>query len=77
MVDYLPFLIKIGINNFALDARRKSGAYLKNMVTLYQEALSSLSSPDFKHNLKQTKRRIKKISQGGLTSGNFRRGLEK
>ncbi len=77
LVDYLPFLIKIGINNFALDARGKSGAYLKKMLTLYQETLSSLSSPDFKHDLKQTKRRIKNISQGGLTSGNFRRGLEK
>jgi len=77
LVDYLPFLIKIGINNFALDARGKSSAYLKKMGALYQEALSRVSSPEFKHNIKQTKTKMKKISQGGLTSGNFLRGLGK
>lgn len=77
LVDYLPYLIKIGVDTFSIDARGRGIEYLQSMVSLYQEAILSILESNFYHSIYKIKGSLKKISQGGITSGNFTRGLEK
>ena len=76
LVDYLPSLISNKIYNFAIDARGKGPLYAEKMGSNYMKAINlSLARP--KPQFGKIKHQIKKISLGGITAGNFLRGVDK
>ncbi|MDP1551894.1 MAG: U32 family peptidase [Methanobacteriaceae archaeon] len=76
LVDYLPSLISNKIYNFAIDARGKGPLYAEKMGSNYMKAINlslTRANPQFG----KLKTQIKKISLGGITAGNFLRGVDK
>jgi putative protease len=78
LIDYLPSLMQIGINEVLIDARGRTATYTMDMIRLYQEALQltkqgvPASDPHFKH----LKDAVKRLAVGGITAGHFIRGLQ-
>lgn len=77
LIDYLPYLNNLGFKNVIIDARGKTKDYTKNMITYYKTGFKYLkmNPSDLNYNLIKLKNKIKKISYGGITTGNFIRGL--
>ncbi len=77
LIDHLPTLLKMGWSGLVIDARGKPSNYTIDMIRLYQEALQlSLRKPsDLSSNLRVLKEEVKMRSTGGITSGNFLRGV--
>ncbi|PKL66245.1 MAG: hypothetical protein CVV28_11640 [Methanobacteriales archaeon HGW-Methanobacteriales-1] len=76
LVDYLPLLRKLGCYNFSIDARAKGPLYLEKMGHYYAEALADSLNPS-NLQIDKLKSKIKKVSTGGITAGNFLQGLNK
>ncbi|MDP2836303.1 MAG: U32 family peptidase [Methanobacteriaceae archaeon] len=76
LVDYLPLLMKLGFYNFSIDARAKGPLYLEKMGHYYAEALADSLNPS-NLQIDKLKSKIKKVSTGGITAGNFLRGVNK
>lgn len=81
LIDYLPHLCRIGFNHLVIDARGKTRNYARDMVSLYKQGLEyvemgmEIGSSEARPDLRKLKRAAKKLSQGGITSGNFVKGL--
>jgi putative protease len=60
-----------------IDARGKTGDYAQDMVAFYKQGLEYTEKNYGKteHMLNKLKYKIKKRSNGGITTGNFIRGL--
>ncbi len=78
LIDYLPELQSIGMDSLIVDARYKPADYVRNILSIYQEALNVTvaCAPKLDDKLESLKKRVKKISRGGITTGNFVRGIE-
>ena len=78
LIDHLPSLMQIGINEVVIDARGRTGTYTGDMIRLYQEAIHlakrgvPADDPHFKH----LKDAVKRLAIGGITAGHFIRGLK-
>lgn len=72
LIDYIPDLYKIGFQDLVVDVRGKTGEYAKSMVTYYNQSLDFKDkTPGNISKLNELKVKVKKISQGGITTGNF------
>jgi len=72
LIDYIPALYKIGIQNLVIDARGKTSEYAESMVTSYRHGLNyKEKTPENIAKLNKLKVKVKKISQGGITTGSF------
>jgi putative protease len=80
LLDHLPQIINMGMDSVAIDARGKPPEYAKIMVSAYVDALESCKKPKSKGELKKKlnmiKSDVKKFSTGGITTGNFIRGVK-
>jgi U32 family peptidase len=78
LLDHLPSLLNIGLDSLVIDSRAKPAKYAKKMVSIYQDGLEKTikRSPRLKNELVNLKKKVKKISNGGITTGNFLRGVE-
>ena len=78
LIDYIPKLWNIGLNNLVIDARNKPVDYIRNILSTYHEALELTIADDPKlgNKLDYLKKRAKKIANGGITTGNFIRGTK-
>jgi U32 family peptidase len=78
LLDHLPSLLNIGLDSLVIDSRAKPAKYAKKMVSIYQDGLEKTNkrSPRLKNELVNLKKKVKKISNGGITTGNFLRGVE-
>jgi len=82
LVDQIPLLMDLGWKNLAIDARGRGGKYIQKMGQHYQQAIDYSYNRGLNNENQHTKElgkiknRIKKISQGGITTGNFLRGIE-
>lgn len=78
LIDHLPYLMAMGIDRLVIDARNKPSNYVREMLLFYQEALQLTiqSDPNLDKKLHSLKEKVKKISNGGITTGNFLRGVE-
>ncbi|BDZ66576.1 hypothetical protein [Methanobacterium ferruginis] len=67
----------MGFDGLVIDARNKPVDYSRKMFSLYQTALelSIHGGPHLDKKLHSLKRKVKKISNGGITTGNFLRGV--
>lgn len=77
LIDHLPSLVNMGWGGLVIDARGKPAAYTRDMIQLYQDALhlSLQNPPDLKGELRSLKKEVKMRSTGGITTGNFLRGV--
>jgi putative protease len=77
LIDHLPSLLKMGWKGLVIDARGKPTTYTEEILGLYQNALQlSLQKPaDLLSQLRSLKEEVKMRSTGGITSGNFLRGV--
>jgi putative protease len=78
LIDHLPSLMKIGINEVFIDARGRTGTYTRDMVRLYQDAIQRAGKgvPENDLHLRHLKDAAKRLAIGGLTAGHFVRGLK-
>mgnify|MGYP000930399195 FL=1 len=78
LIDHLPFISKTGVDTVIIDARGKTEKYAFKICSIYVNALQIIASggPNIKNNLNSLKNKIKKISLGGITTGNFIRGIK-
>jgi putative protease len=77
LIDHIPALLHMGVSSFAIDARGRPAPYTTEMVRLYRSALTSAQHDGSRAggSLMHLKEQIKGIALGGITAGNFVRGL--
>lgn len=77
LIDHLPLIVELGLDRLVIDARNKPADYVREILSLYQEALhlTANKTPHLDKKLNSLKKRVKKISNGGITTGNFLRGF--
>jgi putative protease len=77
LIDYLPNLYKMGLQYLIIDARGKTGNYTHDMIKFYRQGLKYMEETNGKteYKLNKLKYKIQKRSHGGITTGNFIRGL--
>jgi putative protease len=78
LIDHLPSLMQIGINEVFIDARGRTGTYTRDMIRLYQEAIQRAKKgvPENDPHLRHLKDAVKRLAIGGITAGHFIRGLK-
>ncbi len=78
LVDYMPLINNMGIDSVVIDTRGKTPKYASEMAAIYTEAIEKTFKRDgeLKKTLGMLKNKIKKISTGGITTGNFIRGVK-
>jgi putative protease len=78
LLDHLPSILNIGLDSLVIDTRAKPAKYAKKMVSIYQQGLKKTikKGPNLYDELLNLKKKAKKISNGGITTGNFLRGVE-
>ena len=77
LVDYMSQISKSGIDTIIIDARGRTKKYAHDMSCIYKKAIEIGVKNDqkSKRELNDLKNRAKKISLGGITTGNFLRGV--
>ena len=78
LIDHLPSLMQMGINEVVIDARGRTGAYTREMIRLYRQAIiltkKGVRTDDPRFS--QLKDEVKRLAIGGITAGHFIRGLK-
>ena len=80
LIDSLPELCGLGLDTVSVDGRHKTYDYASAVVKAYKEGLravneESRSGRALENELDDLKKKVAKISQGGITEGHFRRGV--
>jgi putative protease len=77
LVDHMPQISKIGLDTVTIDARGRTQKYAHDMSHIYGKAIEIVAKNDqkSKRELNALKNKVKKISLGGITTGNFLRGV--
>ena len=72
LIDHIPDLYGMGFQNLSIDARHKTREYARVMVSCYSEGLNYRENRlENIEKLNKLKNKVKRISQGGITTGNF------
>ena len=72
-MNHLPRLLQIGIDSLAIDARRRTERYAREMTAIYREAVLAAEGGE-KKDLERLRKEARSRSQGGITAGAFVRG---
>jgi len=78
LLDHLPSILNIGLDSLVIDTRTKPAKYAKKMFSIYQRGLEKTieKEPSLNNELLNLKKKAKRISNGGITTGNFLREVE-
>lgn len=77
LIDYLPTISQIGIDSVVLDLRNKTYDYAYEMTSIYFKGLEYIENEiNTTKNMNRLKSMIKNISTGGITTGNFLKGIK-
>jgi putative protease len=76
LVNHIPSIINLGVQNLAIDGRGRGEKYIQKIGHYYNKAIQSSYQQDNPKELERIKKQIQKISRGGITAGNFLRGVE-
>jgi putative protease len=78
LIDHMPDIFRIGLDGIAIDARRRTGKYAKEMAQLYTRAveLTEKGGEDLEKDLLSLKEEARQRSLGGITTGHFLKGLK-
>ncbi|MBI5680047.1 MAG: U32 family peptidase [Methanobacterium sp.] len=78
LIDYMPQINNMGIDTVIIDSRGRTAEYTNKICFIYKQAIEIENyAKNKKGHLKNLKNEVKKISLGGITTGNFIRGVEK
>jgi len=73
LIDFMSEIIETSIDNVSLDLEGRTEEYGKIMCSIYKRAIKT----DFEaSSINKIKKEIKKISLGGITTGNFIKGTK-
>lgn len=77
LIDYIPQISNSGIDTVIIDARGRTRKYAHDMSFIYKKAveIGTRGGSKSKGDLNALKNKAKKISLGGITTGNFIRGV--
>lgn len=77
LIDHMPQISSTGIDTVIIDARGRTCKYARDMSFIYKKAIKigTGSRHKSKSDLNALKNQVKKISLGGITTGNFIRGV--
>ncbi len=77
LIDYLAEICQIGIGSIVVDARSKTHDYARDMISTYKKGLYYVENDsNTAKNLTILKNKIKTMSTGGITVGNFIKGIK-
>lgn len=77
LLDHVQELVDMGVGGLVMDMRTKGYEYSKEMSSVYSSHLNHVLSGDSSNKLlKKFKSRIKNISTGGITAGNYLKGVK-
>jgi putative protease len=78
LLDYMPEVFNIGLDGVAVDARGRTEKYAREMTQIYLEAieLTKIGDRSLPEELRGLKERIRPMALGGLTYGQFIKGLK-
>ncbi len=78
LIDHLPALAGMGVDELVIDARGRTPEYAAEITRIYREAMGlALAGTGMNiHDLDRLKGDVKRISLGGITAGHFIRGLK-
>jgi putative protease len=78
LIDHLPSLLEIGINEVIIDTRGRTKDYARDMAGIYKKAIALVNdgtkTPDKR--LELLKETVKLYALGGITAGHYLRGLK-
>lgn len=77
LIDSLPQIIASGLFAISIDGRRKGYNYAEMTVKSYLKGIKAVKSdsPGMYNELESLKKRLQKISSGGITGGHFKKGV--
>ncbi|MCX6672687.1 MAG: U32 family peptidase [Methanothrix sp.] len=78
LLDQMPEIFAIGLDGVALDARGRTGEYVREMTEIYRKAidLTKRGEVTLHQDLETLKESIRPLALGGLTHGHFQKGLK-
>jgi putative protease len=78
LIDHMPDIFEIGLDGIAIDARRRTKRYAKEMAQLYVNAieLTEKGGAGLEKDLESLKEEARQRSLGGITTGHFLKGLK-
>ncbi|MDD3985714.1 MAG: U32 family peptidase, partial [Methanobacterium sp.] len=77
LIDYLHEISQIGIGCVVIDLRSKTYHYARDMILIYKKGLEYIKRKENSgKNMNKLKSEIKAISTGGITTGNFLKGIK-
>jgi U32 family peptidase len=77
LIDHLHEISQIGINCIVVDLRTKTYDYARDMISIYKNGLEYIKRKENSgKNMNRLKSKIKIISTGGITTGNFLKGIK-
>ncbi|MDI6644755.1 MAG: U32 family peptidase [Methanobacteriaceae archaeon] len=77
LIDYMALFKDWNVDGLVIDARNRSGNYVRDMLSLYGDAVNQLNDGQISAKyIKTMKNQIKKISLGGITKSNFLREVK-
>ena len=78
LIDHLPSLLQMGINEVIIDTRGRTTGYARDMTGIYTKAIAlvhdGIKTPDKR--LELLKDTVKRYALGGITAGHYLRGLK-
>ena len=78
LIDHLPSLLQMGINEVIIDTRGRTTGYAREMTGIYKKAIAlvhdGIKTPDKR--LELLKDTVKRYALGGITAGHYLRGLK-
>ncbi|MDD1663728.1 MAG: U32 family peptidase, partial [Methanomicrobiales archaeon] len=77
LIDQLPALVSLGIDLLVIDARGRGHRYAREMAAIYREGISLVEAggDGIPRELGNLREECRKRARGGITHGNFLRGL--
>ena len=76
LIDYMPKILEINIDNVLIDMEGRTGKYAVKICSFYKDVIEmELDARENKNNLNKMKEKVKNMSLGGITTGNFLRGI--
>ena len=77
LIDYLPIISQMDIDSIVLDVRNKTYDYANEMTSIYSKGLEYIEKEtNSTKNMNRLKSKVKNISTGGITTGNFLKGIK-
>jgi len=77
LLDHITELIEMGVNGLILDMRNKGYGYSKGISSIYNGYLDQIEmGKNTKISVNKLKTKIKTISTGGITTGNYLKGVK-